>query len=162
VDIRVLPDLAIMSGSGTMRKNGRTRELIADGNESLVLHIATCAGLACQFGREVPVEVGDAIVLSTSDVGSFTFASQQSVLALNVPRAVLGPFLHDPDAALVRAVPTNNAALRLLKSYVAAITHERDIEGEELQRLAAGHVHDLVALVLGATYDAAETARVRG
>src|SRR5262249_3560738 len=108
MDIRVMPDLAIVTGSGAMRTTGRTRELIADGNESLVLHVATCAGLASQLGREVPVAPGDAIALSTSDVGTFTFAAEQFVLALNVPRAVLRPFLQDPDAVLVRTIPKDN------------------------------------------------------
>jgi AraC-like DNA-binding protein len=163
MSIRVMPDLVIATGRGSAHECLRTRELLADGSDSLVVHIASCQGAASQLGRDVSVPAGDAVVLSTADVGGFTFGAEQSVLLFRVPRATLGPFLHDPDSVLVRTVPKENAALRLLTAYVASLDHEQAPASEDrLQRLAASHVHDLVALALGATRDAAETARTRG
>jgi AraC-like DNA-binding protein len=124
--------------------------------------VVTCDGQAEQLGQEVMVAGGDAVVLSNSDPGSFIYRSAQSALALALPRASLGPLLGDIDAAMVRTIPKDNAAFRLLMTYVTAMGREPGPASEDLQRLAAEHVHDLVALALGATRDAAEVARSRG
>lgn len=162
IAMRIMPDLVIASGSGTVRKTERTRELLADGNDTLVFQIANCANMATQCGREVRAAAGEGILLSNADVGSAAFETEQSVLVLNLPRAVLRASLGDPDAVLIRPVPNDNEALRLLKAYLAAIEREPAPTSEELQRALAAHVHDLVALALGATTDAAEIARTRG
>src|SRR5262249_33663258 len=130
-------------------------------NDAVTLQIASCDGVASQFGRDVIVPAGDGIVLSNCDVGAWTFGGAASTLVLGLPRASLGPFLHDPDSALARPLPKENEALRLLKCYAAAL--EREPPGsEDLQMLAAAHVQDLLALALGATRDGAEIARTRG
>ena len=160
-EMLVMPNLVIASGTGTLRKSARTRALVADGNDALALQIASVDGVASQLGREVVVPAGDGIALSNCDVGTWTFGGAASTLVLGLPRASLGAFLHDPDAALARPVPKENEALRLLQSYVAAIEREPPTGGD-LQALAVAHVNDLLALSLGATRDAAEIARTRG
>src|SRR5262249_45527609 len=114
-----------------------------------------------QLSREVAVPAGDGIMLSNCDVGTFTYRGASEALALGLPRASLGAFLQDPDAALVRSIPRQHHALRLLKSYLGALMGAPPT-AEELQTLAVAHVNDLVALALGATHDGAETARRRG
>ena len=63
---------------------------------------------------------------------------------------------------LVRPIPRNTAPLRLLIGYAGGLQHPGTLATPALRRLAATHVHDLVALTLGATRDAAATARLRG
>jgi AraC-like DNA-binding protein len=162
MDVRIMPGLSIAYGRGTLGKATRTRELVADGSDTLVFKIVTCDGLASQFGREVPVAAGDAILLSCADVGSFTYRAPQSALAVGLPRAVLRHFLYDPDAALLRVVTRDSAALWLLTSYVRAIVREPAPPSEDLQHLAAAHVQDLIAMALGPSHEAAEIARCRG
>ncbi len=160
--MRVMPDLVIASGASAVKDVGRSRSLVADGNDTLILHIASCAASTFQLGRDIAVPAGDAIVLSNSNVGHFTFAGEQSVLALNVPRVVLKSALRDPDAVFTRTVPKENEALRLLRGFVGAIACQPAFTDPEVQRLAVAHAHDLMALALGATRDAAEIARTRG
>jgi AraC-like DNA-binding protein len=160
--MRIMPDLVVVSGRGRVRKTARTRELLADGSDTMVFQIASCANIASQRGRDVAAAPGEAVLLSNADLGSATFETEQSVIVLNLPRAVLRPSLHDLDAVLTRPVPNDNEALRLLKAYLAAIEHDPAPTSEDLQRLMVAHVHDLVALALGATADAAEIARTRG
>jgi AraC-like DNA-binding protein len=160
--MRMMPDLVIVSGRGTVRKTMRTREMLSDGSDTLVFQIASCANVKSQFGHDIPVAAGEAIVLSNAEVGRASFETEQSVLVLNLPRAVLRPSLQDLDAVLTRPVRNDNEALRLLKSYLAAIERDAAPTSEDLQRLMVAHVHDLVALALGATADAAEIARTRG
>jgi AraC-like DNA-binding protein len=162
VAVRLLPGLGIVSASNTPFRIGRTQELLTDGNDSLIVQISSTAGLASQLGREVAVAPGDAIMLSNADVGNYTFPSQCDIVALNVPRAALGPLLRDPDAVLVRAVPRATTALRLLISYSAILRDARALSTPELGRVAVTHVYDLLAVALGATREADEMAQGRG
>jgi hypothetical protein len=54
------------------------------------------------------------------------------------------------------------AALRLLTGYVDLLLQGQASTSSELQRSAATHVHDLVALAVGAARDAAHVASGRG
>src|SRR5712691_2381175 len=165
VSLQLLPGLGIVSATATLLRVQRNRQLIADGNDNLTLQISTTAGLASQLGREAEVGAGDAVVLSNADVGTFTFQSTQSaskVLALSLPRSSMGSFLRDPDAALVRAVPKEMEALRLLKRYVGIVEDAPALATPELRQLVVTHVYDLLALALGATHDAKEIAEGRG
>jgi AraC-like DNA-binding protein len=160
--VRLLPGLGIVSASNTAFRIGRTRELLTDGNDGFIVQISSIAGVASQLGREVAVAPGEAIVLSNADVGNYTFPSESEIMALNVPRAALAPLLRDPDAVLVRAVPRETAALRLLMSYSAILRDARALSTPELGRIAVTHVYDLLAVALGATREADEMAQGRG
>ena len=63
---------------------------------------------------------------------------------------------------LVRPIPRNTAPLRLLIGYAGGLQQSGTLASPALRRLATTYVHDLVALTLGATRDAAATARLRG
>jgi AraC-like DNA-binding protein len=162
MSMRVMPDLVIVSGAGTVKSVGRSRSLIADGNDSFVLQIASCAGSVSRLRHDIPVAAGDAIALPNSHVGTFTFEGEQSVWGVNAPRALLKSALRDPDAVFTRPVSKDNEALRLLRTYVAGLERLPPLTNEEVQRAVVAHVHDLVALAFGATRDAAEIARTRG
>ena len=56
----------------------------------------------------------------------------------------------------MRSVARNNAALRLLMSYLKEM--DRAIEQPDLRNLFTTHVHDLVALIVGANRDGAAIA----
>src|SRR5947209_13798643 len=119
VTLRILPRLGIVSGKHcSLFRVGRTSELLADGNDGLILQVATCAGFARQLGREVDVAAGDGILLSGADVGNFTFETASHVLALSMPRAALAPLLRDAGSALVRPIPRKTQALQLLVRYL--------------------------------------------
>ena len=61
----------------------------------------------------------------------------------------------------MRPVPRQNEALRLLTRYLGMLD-EAPLSRLTLQRLAASHIYDLVALALGATGEAAEIAHGGG
>ncbi len=158
--VRALPGLGIVSGTNTPFRVGRTRELITDGNDGLILQISSSAGVASQLGREVAVGADAAVLLSNADIGSFTFPSATQILALSLPRKALAPRVRDFDSALVRPVPRDTEALRLLRRYLGLL--EDAPSTPDLQHFAVTHVYDLVALALGATRDAAESAKQGG
>lgn len=160
-NIRLLSDTAIVSGAGSLKNSGRTRELVADGNDAVILQVTSCDGVASQRGEDVPVAAGDAVILSNAEVGNFAFRSEQSSLGIMLPREPLEPLLRDPDI-IGRTVAQDNEALRLLKAYARAIEREPAVENVDLQRHVAEHLQDLVALALGGTTDAAAIAQTRG
>jgi AraC-like DNA-binding protein len=157
-----LANLGLVSGSISPVRVGRTRALLADGDDSLVLHIPTAPSLASQFGREIAVGRDDAVLLSNAEVGTFTCPAMSKGRALRLSRAGLRPLLRDPDGILVRAIPKDSEALRLLRHQLAFLERAQGRESTELHRLFVTHVYDLIAVALGATRDAAETARDRG
>jgi AraC-like DNA-binding protein len=160
--MRVLPGLGIISGTHSPFRASRTRKLLADGNDDLVLHFRTGGGIGMQLNREVTVGPRDPILLSNCDIGTFTFPSAGPLVVLSLPRMVLKPLLRDLDAAVLRPASGDNDASQLLESYLNLLLADRALGSPTLRRTVVAHVHDLVALVLGATRDAAELADQRG
>jgi len=66
------------------------------------------------------------------------------------------------DDALLRPIPRDNEALRLLLGYGRLLQTNRGPTSPGLLRIAAKHVRDLVAVALGATGDAAACAERGG
>src|SRR5262249_18524891 len=81
---------------------------------------------------------------------------------LLVPRSCLSPLIVDLDDAYCRPIPAENPALRLLARYICILQEAGTFAEPELRRQAVTHIHDLIALAIGATRDAARIARRRG
>ena len=80
---------------------------------------------------------------------------------LRIPSRAIAPAVGDLDARILRRIPRETEALRLLRRYLDAM-QDIDLADGDLQRLTVAHVYDLVALTLGATRDAAaRAARLR-
>jgi AraC-like DNA-binding protein len=78
------------------------------------------------------------------------------ILGLRVPRAAVAPLLAGGNDGRMRVVAGNLAPLKLLASYLRAIG---EVETDsETGRIAAAHLHDLMALSIGATREAAASA----
>ena len=104
---------------------------------------------------------GEGVLMSNADVGSMTLAASRFA-AFSVPRAAIAALVPDVGATIARPIPANNPAFRLLLGYLATANDVQGLITPELQRLAVTHVYDLLALALGATRDAAATAKGRG
>jgi AraC-like DNA-binding protein len=162
VHVCVLPDLTIGLTSSTPNRVTRTRTLIADGSDDVMLGIML-KGQAAVFQEnhgEVVVGCGDAVVWSNSSPGYSHYAEPIEFLSIAVPRSALLPHLLHPDNAAPAIIPADNKVLRLLALYVQAM--QRTSMPHSLQFVAAMHVRDLVATMLGPTSDAAHIAAHRG
>ncbi len=160
--VRALPDLTIGLIESTPNRITRTRALIGDGNDDVMLGIML-KGRAAIFQQnygEVTVGCGDAVVWSNSSPGYSHYAEPIEFLSIAIPRGALLPHLLHPDNAAPAVIPANNKVLRLLALYVQAM--QRTSMPQGLQSVAAMHVRDLVATVLGPTADAAHLAARRG
>ena len=162
---RALPALHITSGyiaSSEGVRSQRTRELIADGNDEIQLMLMD-EGRYCasQLGREVVADACTAVLVSNADVNSITTPGVKGRM-LRIPRKAILPLARRLEDALMRPIPRSAEALRLLGGYLAVLEQTSQPATPEACYLIATHVHDLVALAVGATRDAAEMASGRG
>jgi AraC-like DNA-binding protein len=158
------PGLGIIAGDIGPARFTRTRTLMADGNDDLVLAV-NCrggSGIVHGRGREVEVGPGHAILRSWAEVTTFINPAPMQFYGVMVPRAALASLVSNVDDACMCPLPGDREAARLLTSYVNAVVADHSLTSPELRRLVVAHVHDLAALALGATRDAAAFAKGRG
>jgi AraC-like DNA-binding protein len=159
--LRRLPGLGLAWGISSPFTVGRTRELLADGDDSLVLQFSSAGGHASQWRREATVAPGDAVLFTNAEVGGFVFPADAHVLALNIPRAALAARLRDVESAIACPIARDTEALHLLLHYTDQLC-DLALTRPELQRLTVTHVYDLVALALGGLLAARDTAALGG
>lgn len=159
--LQALPGLGIASGSLSPMQNRLTSELI-DNDDLVLVILEKGVGTARQLGREETIGNGQAILTRNDEVGSFAGHARTQLINLRFERKRLSSQLVNADPFTLRPLSVHNPALRLLTSYLHLVTGELTQTHPTLQRAAADHIHDLVALALGPTRDAAEIAKGRG
>ena len=82
-------------------------------------------------------------------------------ISVTVPRKVLAASVPRLEDCFGQVFPRSEA-LTILTGYVGLLERDHLLASPDLRRLAVAHVHDLVALALGASRDAAEIAKGRG
>jgi AraC-like DNA-binding protein len=75
---------------------------------------------------------------------------------------MLSPLVADLEGAYGRTIPADNPALRLMVAYFGILDEAEAFAVPDLRRQAVAHIHDLIALSVGASRDAAEIAKCRG
>ena len=161
--LHAFKDLLVISQRTAGMVEQRTRSLLADGKDDLLLTInRSGVRLASQVGRECRLDVGAAVLLSCADVGGLDSPCATRYLSLLMPRRRLNAMAVNPEDALARPIPADTEALRLLVDYVETALHAHQLTSPQLRQLFTTHVHDLVALSLGATRETAEAAHDRG
>lgn len=152
-----LPGLGLLHG-----RRSPLRSEFADGSDRLLLSLGGPA-LATQFGRELPLEPGDAVALSGADRGVLTTVKSGRIATLEFPQGGLLPLLKDPRQRCARRIPKHSSTLRLLRAYVGGALASGSMDGAAgLPQVAIAHIYDLVALAVGAAREAEDTAHGRG
>jgi AraC-like DNA-binding protein len=155
--LRALPGVAIATMSTQGLRFTKPRNLI-DSDDLILVTMESGVYSGSQLGRDVKLEVGDAVVRLNAEVTTGEIMGRPSII--RVPTKAIAPMVGDISAGIHRRIPADNDALRLLRPYVRAM--QDSATTPELQHLAASHVHDLFALLLGATRDGADVARRGG
>lgn len=159
---RVAPDVSVMTASHAALRVKRTHEMLADGDSSVVFHVSTCRGVTSQCGKDVDIGSGEAIFVSNSDVGIYTFPESRSTCCvMKLSRDRFGRSAQDLGGALMRKIPAALPALQLLTSYVGAWM-EAPALPPELDHAVVNHIYELAGLVIGANRDATENAKQGG
>lgn len=140
----------------------RSREYLADGDDSLLFQWTNSHRYIEHRGHEVVLRAGDAVLFSSSETRSVTLPTTFKTITIKIPRNALGSILRDPDASFAHAIAGDSGALRLLLRYLVILRDELPALTPEMQSLASAHICDLLAIALGATRDGAEAARRGG
>jgi AraC-like DNA-binding protein len=158
-----LPEAQLLIGTLFGARLVRTKQLIVDGDDSLALIVNRSGAIGISArGRDLLLQPGEAALTSAEDVMTLERLSAGDCLSLRVPRRVLAPMIVDVDDAVMRLTPEGSAGVGLLVDYAVALVREEALAMPALRRLAVGHLHDLLALVLDPTNEALEVAGRRG
>ena len=162
-NVRELPGLGIGSWSCSNLRIARPRELL-DGTDDLVLTIITSGNVnASQRGREIALGPGEAVLMSSAEAGNMAVPSSPArFVGLRLPRKALAPLVSNPDDVLMRALPSNTEALRLLAFYLRKLDDGYRLSTPGLLDAVVTHLIDLGSLVIGASGDGAVVAQDRG
>lgn len=161
--VQALPDVTIRSSQASAAMVRRTAPLVADGDENFVMSIIRSGQMhAGQGKREVFLDQGGAYLWSNATTGFSHNPTAMDLITLTLPRRSLRHAVADLDLATMALVPAASPALRLLIGYVEILQREPVPIAPDLLALNASHIHDLAALALGATRDAAHLARSGG
>src|SRR5258708_32374844 len=117
---------------------------------------------AHQLGRLLNLSRGEASVLTASEPAFLKVPTYGAYINVRAPLRAISPLVAGLDTAYGRPIPADNAALRLLVQYVGILEDTEALIAPDLRRQVITHIHDLMALAIGATRDAAEIARGRG
>jgi AraC-like DNA-binding protein len=164
LEFQALPGLMMMSGRLHGSTDVRTRQtLAADPTDDIGMVVNLRGPHRITYGQqELVLGDGEATLVSLGEVCGFTHRPPGDVLALRVPRKDFAPLVSRVDDCCWRRIPDGTLALKLLIDYVKVAQDGPRIAGPELQHLVVRHVHELMALAVGATRHGAESAQAGG
>ena len=160
VAVRALPGFTLMSARSTLARLSRTPALLADGRDDLGLIVSSSDGVAQCGERTFACGASSAFVFSAAEAYSTTSPSPAHYFGVLVPPKALADRVPDLSDAAPRLIPAGHEHLAYLVSYMHFV-QEATLD-HELARAATSHLYDLVALVVGASRDAAFVAEGRG
>lgn len=161
--VRRLPGLNFLSAVHSSVRFLRTRGSLADGCDDLGIHINMRACTMQQRGREIACAPGQAILVSVAEPGIATNPDGSHFLGVHISRAALAPLVPNPDDAVLRPVPDDSGVLRYLLGYIRFLEETGVAAGDPMiAQSGAAHLRDLIALLFGATRDAAAFASAGG
>jgi AraC-like DNA-binding protein len=156
-----IPGFGVATGRLSPTRNRHTSAMISD--DDLVLVCTPQGnGTLSQVGREATIGSGEALFVSNGEPGCFIGNMSSRLVNFRFSRARLEAQAVDVDAALIRVVPREHPALRLMTGYASVMGGGAALATPALRQAVVQHMHDLAALLLGPTRDGAETARRRG
>jgi AraC-like DNA-binding protein len=148
---RFMPGVDILSGAlSGLRQFGTQR---GGDFDFLALNVEG-ESFARHRNREVTLSSGDAVLFSGADGGcTINRPTPMRLAALRIPYRALMSLVADPVAGGMRLIPKQSDPLRLLGSYLHAIDMGHALNSLELCTAVVSHIHDLIALSLGAGED---------
>jgi AraC-like DNA-binding protein len=159
-DLRSLPGLGLASSAFSACRRWHAAEHID--SDDLLLGVALSGGCVLrQRGLEAVIGQGEAVLASAAHPIDVITGTPTRHIALRLPRAIIKTRIADLDACYARRLPSNTEGLPLLISYLDAF-RVTELTNPAFCDLVVSHVHDLVALLLGAKGDSRYLAQRRG
>jgi len=160
--LRGLPGILALSGRMQGACYRRTRAN-GDPTEDVGLLLnARGAHLVGQVGRELVLGDGDATLISLTEPLETTHRAPGELVVLRVPRPILAPRLAPGQDGFLRRIPRGSPTLGLLTKYLDVAWHDETVATPALHGPVVSHLHDLMAVAIGATRDAEHIAQDGG
>ena len=162
--IRALPGLKIGTCSISASHWRRTRMLLDPDAEWFGLMFGMEGpALLSQRGRSLELGTGDAATCSHSEPADLSLPSENGRhVGLVVPLKPMAALVPDLERSVPKRIARHSDPLRLLVGYLDALADATTLANPELCRTVVTHVHDLIALAIGAGRDGTELASGRG
>jgi AraC-like DNA-binding protein len=161
VTFRRLPGLTIMDADRFAASYERKPSQVEGNN--VLFTVGLAGGFeANQLGRSSEIGLGEGFVGTAGEPVFKRLSPGCRSLTLSVPSRIISNMVPGLDSMFGRKVPAQNPALRLLMRYLALVTEADEVASPELQSGVVKHVHELLALTLGASRDAAIEASLGG
>lgn len=162
-ELRALPGAALASVSATPVRVSRTQKLIAgDGADMVFLVSADVPLHVAQNGRERVLDAGEAIFLRGSESSTIQSRDRARFINISVPMDELAPLLPSFQDPSMIVVSRQSDLLGLLLGYARLLQAPHRQYSDQLGRLAAGHIRDLMAAMVGSGADRGSSAREGG
>lgn len=146
------PDLGILWALNSGIRMDRSRAMLADGGDDLVLPLVRAGRhFAAQCGRETTLDARMTTLLSTAETGSVSCAAASRAVGLKAPRERLAGA--DLENRLGEPLSRDQEAFRLLAGYVERQREALPSASPALRSLVVAHLHDLLALALAPSRD---------
>lgn len=159
---RVLPDVAVYRGSITPTRSRNQAHLATDDDPAILVSLA---GKASMHNKDKEVDLtipGSAVVIQADVTNVFAQHTANSILSVRLRRRLLEPLLPDRSPLGNLLAIRDPQALRLLINYLQVLDTEESITSPEAKHLVTTHIHDLAAIAIGASRDAAHAIEGRG
>lgn len=147
----VLPRLKFLIGTAGGIRQWRSRKLISDANDDLLLVVSLHGGtIVSQRGCEIALNEEEAVIWSAGETGGFVRPTSDRFMTLCVPRASIASLVPRLDDAIMRRIPRSSIALQLLMRYIGLL-HEKPTPPESgFTPLFVKQVHELVGATIAA------------
>jgi len=160
--LRGLPGILVLSGRMQGACYRRTRQN-GDPTEDVGLLLnARGSHRVGQVGRELVLGDGDATLISLTEPLETTHRPPGELLVLRVPRPILAPRLAQGQDGFLRRISHGSPTLGLLTKYLEVAWHDETLATPDLHGPVVSHLHDLMAVAIGATRDAEHMAQDGG
>lgn len=159
--LRRMPGLGIVTARRSPAIYRLPRKFID--NDDVVITVGLTSSYEVNHcGRTFNMRPGEATVLTASEPAFLKVPTHGEYISVRAPLRAISPLVADLNLVYGRPIPASAPTLRLLTRYLSVLHDTEAFATPDLRRQVVVHVHDLMALALGAARDAAEIAKSRG
>lgn len=157
------PALSVMRIESTMRGKVERTQRDESVDPDIVLHIQEAGQrTVCQLDKEATANPGTGVLATSAYLSTHIIPEPARFVVVSMRLKDLTRFAPSIEDAVVRPLSAQTGILHLLLHYLDILRDADALRTVELQQAFVTHVHDLVALAIGASTEAAEIACGRG
>jgi len=161
--LRIFETVRFGTGSVAPNITRRGPDIVALENDDLFLIVnLTATVVVRQWATELILNPGDACLLSCSDPWVYVQPKSGRVLCMRVARAPMASMLPTLEDKIGLVIRDDEVPLRILLDYLSSVDRTYAYPDGAMRATLSAHIHDLLALTLGAGGDGQRNATERG